>query len=203
MVAAANNDAWMETCFISVSKVGGSELAAHADTETVDIDFGDKKMEFIPMLNGGRITKIIPQEGSSITFEAYSREAGTDSGSVLKGWDDLKDEVDTVVPIRVLNSHTRNKYRVLIMWTNDPTVTGAQNITTSTYSAMRVGGADGYFTSIKKNFTDGIVKFTCTYEWPPFDKANSPCILNGSCAGASPTDILPAIAAYTTSNKFG
>jgi hypothetical protein len=203
IVAAQTNDSWMETCLISVSKIGGSELAAHGITETVDIDDPDKDFDSVALVNGGRVKKWTPQGDGTITFEAYPLEAGTDTGSTLKGWDDLKDVVDSTVPIRVLNSHTRNLYRVLVMWTNDPTVTAANQITTSTYSAYRYGAADGYFTSVKKSFTDGIMKFTCIFKFAPFDKANSPCILSESCAGTTPTDILPAIAAYTATNRFG
>lgn len=203
MVAADNSDAWMEVCKISISKIGGTELAAEAKTETVDIDDPDKDFDGIPMLNGGRVKKWTQQGDGTITFEAYHTESGTDTGSTLKGWEDLKDEVDSTVPIRVLNSRTRNKYRVLVLWTNDPTVTTAKDVTTNTYSAKRYGAADGYFTSVKKSFTDGVLKYTCIYKFAPFDLVGSPCILNESCAGTTPTDILPAIAAYTTSNKFG
>lgn len=203
MTATQISDAWQETCLISISKIGGSEMNASGQTETVDIDLGDKDIEGVPLVNGGRVTKWTPQADSTITFEAYPVEAGTDTGTVLKGWDDLMNEVDSTVPIRVLNTRIRNKYRVVIMWTNDPTVLTATSATTQYYGAYRFGGADGYFTSVKKSFTDGVLKFTATYKFAPFDKAGNSCILEESAAGTSGSDILPAIAAYTTANKFG
>ena len=197
-------DAWMETCFISISKASGSEIAFHGLTETVDFDIGDKDIEGIPILNGGRVTKFNPQGDSTITFEAYPIEVGTDTGSTGKGFFDLMNVADASVPIRINTSRTRNKYRVLVMWTNDTTVTGAQNITVANASALRVGMADGYFTSVKPSFTDGILKFTCVFKCPAFDKAGNACVMMESCAGTTAGDILPVVAAYTAgaASKF-
>lgn len=202
MTAAAVNDAWMETCLIAVSKIGGSDIQFAGLTETVDFDIGEKGIEGIPLVNGGRVTKWSPEGDSTMTFEAYPLQAGTDTGTSAKGFFDLMHAVDASVPIRVSNTRARDKYRVLVLWTNDTTVTTAQAITTNTYSALRIGMADGYFTSVKPSFTDGILKFTVTYKTVPFDKAAASNVMMESCAGTTAADILPAIAAYTTSNKF-
>ena len=202
MVADATNDAWMEECLIAISKVGGSDLKFHALTETVDFDIGDKDTEGVPLVNGGRVTKWTPEADSSITFEAYTLEAGTDTGSVGKGFHDLMHSVDPSVPIRVINSRNRDKYRVLVLWTNDSTATTAQSTTATNASAYRIGMADGYFTSVKVSFTDGIVKLTATFKVTAFDKSGAGNVMEESCAGTSGSDKLPAIASYTTSAKF-
>lgn len=202
MTAAAVDDAWMEVCLIGISSIGGSDIQFAGITETLDFDIGEKDIEGVPLLNGGRVTKIVPEGDSSITFEAYPLQAGTDTGSVGLGFYDLLHTVDTTVPIRIVNDRTRTKYRVLVIWTNDATVTTAQAITTDTHSAIRIGMADGYFTSVKPSFTDGDLKFTVMYKCAAFDKAGAGNIMMESCAGSGATDILPVIAAYTTSNKF-
>jgi hypothetical protein len=204
--AVAMEDAWMETCLISVSKVGGVEYLMQSITETVDFDIGDKDIEGVPILNGGRITKWSPQADSTITFEAYPIEAGTSTATTGPGtgFYDFMNEADTTAPIRILNSRKRNKYRVIVTWTNDPTQLTAGTACSApaaTYSALRIGMADGYFTSVKPSFTDGVLKFTCVFKCSPFDKAGNSCLLMESCAGGS-GDSLPAIAAYTTANKF-
>jgi len=203
MTAVATSDAWMEVCLIAVSKVGGSDIQFASLTETVDIDIGEKGIEGIPLVNGGRVTKFTAQGDSSMTFEMYPLQAGTDTGTTGKGVFDLMNTVDTSVPIRVTNDRNRDKYRVLVLWTNDPTPTTAQATTANTYSALRVGMAEGYFTSVKPSFTDGILKFTVVYKTAAFDKSGSGNIMVESCAGGSAPDVLPAIAAYTTANKFG
>ncbi|MHA1168265.1 MAG: hypothetical protein ACTSRU_10625 [Candidatus Hodarchaeales archaeon] len=202
MTAAAMDDAWMEACLVAISIQGGSDIAFAAETETIDPDLADKDIEGIVLVNGGRITSWKPEGDSTITFEAYSLEAGTDTGVTAKGWYDLLHTVDASVPIRIINDRNRAKYRVLVLWTNDPTVTTAEAITTDTYSALRIGMADGHFTSVKPSFTEGILKWTIMYKCAAFDKQGAGNIMVESCAGTTVSDILPAIAAYTTSNKF-
>ena len=202
MTAAAVDDAWMEVCLIGVSKIGGSEMQFAALTETVDFDIGEKDIEGIPLTNGGRVTKWNPEGDSTITFEAYPLEAGTDTGTTAKGFYDLMHTVDAAVPIRITNDRNRDKYRVLVLWTNDPSPTTAQSVTANTYSALRIGMADGHFTSVKPSFTDGILKFTVMFKVAAFDKAAAGNVMIESCAGTTAGDILPAVASYTTSNKF-
>ena len=127
MTAAAVDDAWMEVCLIAISKAGGSDLQAAGETMTVDFDIGEKDIEGIPLVNGGRMTKWTPEGDSSITFEAYPLEAGTDTGTTLKGFYDLMHTVDAVVPIRITNDRNRDKYRVLVLWTNDPSASPILN----------------------------------------------------------------------------
>lgn len=202
MAADPVEDAWMETFLFSISVIGGTERQFAALTETLDFDIGEKDIEGIPVGSGGRVMKWNPEGDSSCTIEAYPLQAGTDTGSTGLGFYDLLHSQDTSVPIRILNSHTRLRCRILALWTNDATATGAHSATAANASALRIGMAHGHFTSIKPSFTDGILKFTCVYKTTPYDKTGGSNILMESAAGAS-SDVLPAIAAYTTSNKFG
>jgi len=203
MTAVAVDDAWMETCLIAISIQAGSDIQFAGVTETVDFDIGEKDIEGIPLVNGGRVTKFTPEGDSSITFEAYPLQAGTDTGTTGLGFYDLMHSVDGTEPIRITNDRDRDKYRVLVLWTNDPTPTTAQEITTDTYSALRIGMADGHFTSVKPSFTDGVLKFTVTFKCAAFDKTGTGNVMMESCAGLNGSDILPTIAAYTSANKFG
>jgi len=112
--------------------------------------------------------------------------------------------VDATVPIRVTNDRTRTKYRVCIMWTNDTTATTAVSATAENYSALRYAFADGYFTEYEPELDgDGKVhKITAKFYVPAFDKSGNGCKMVESAAGSGATDKLPAIAAYTTTNKF-
>ena len=202
MTAAAVDDAWMEVCLIGISIASGSDIQFAALTETVDFDIGEKDIEGIPLVNGGRVTKFTPEGDSTITFEAYPLQAGTDTGATGLGFYDLMHSVDSSVPIRVTNDRDRDKYRVLVLWTNDPTPTTAQATTSNTYSALRIGMADGHFTSVKPNFTDGVLKFTVTFKCAAFDKSGTGNVMMESCAGSTAGDILPAVASYTATAKF-
>lgn len=203
MTAAAIDDAWMEKCIISISRLSGSDVQFAGLTETVDFDIGDKDIEGVPLVNGGRVTKWSPEADSTITFEAYPLQAATISGTTAQGFFDLMhDDTDSTVPLRVTNSHTRDKYRVLVVWTNDSSITTAHVATTDTYSALRIGMADGHFTSVKPSFTDGILKYTVMFKCAPYDKSANSNIMVESCAGTTASDVLSGVAAYTSSNKF-
>lgn len=205
MAADATNDAWMETCIIAIAVQGGNDIKFAGVTETMDFEFGEKDIEGIPLVNGGRMTKFVPEGDSQVTFEAYPLEAGTSAtaaDSSGTGFFDMLHQKDSTAPIRVLNSRLRSKYRCLFLWTNDAAAVTAYQTTAANKSALRIGMADGYFTSVKASFTDGVLKFTCVYKCAAYDKAGNSCVMVESCAGGA-ADVLPVIAAYTTSNKFG
>lgn len=202
MVASPVNDAWLESALGCISIAGGSNLAFEAQTETIDIDIADKDFNGVPMINGGRRDVWVPQGDSTITLEAYPMQAGTDSGTTLNGWDDLMNSVDSSQPLRIINNRVRNRVRILVLWTNDPTMTTAAAISTATYSALRIGLADAYVTSCKKSFTDGVLKYTVVVKCSAFDTTGAGRILHESSDGSGSV-VIPIIAAYTSSNKFG
>lgn len=203
MAADPIEDAWMEECLVAISIVGGSDVQFAAVTETLDFDVGEKDIEGIPLTNGGRVTKWNPESDTTVTVEAYPLEAGTDSGTVGLGFYDLLHTSDASVPVRVINTRNRYKVRMLVLWTNDSTATTAQSITVADASAIRFGMVEARVTSTKASFTDGVLKWTIMVKCAPFDKAGLGNVMWESCAGSSGSDLLPAIASYTSSNKFG
>ena len=114
-----------------------------------------------------------------------------------------EDYVLTDSPYRVVNTRTRNKYRVLALWTDKTTTVRASEAIANTLNALRVGYADGYFTSVKPSFTDDILKYTIAYKCAAFDRTGTSNVMVESCAVGGGSDALPVIADYTTSNKFG
>ena len=129
-----------------------------------------------------------------------------DSATILSISSDImvsgEDYIIADSPYRVLNSRTRDKYRIVVLWT-DKTATLASEAIANTFNALRIGYADGYITSVKTAFTDNIVKFTITYKVTAFSKSASSNVMMESCAAGGGADALPVIADYTTSNKFG
>jgi hypothetical protein len=260
------NDAWMEQCLIGISQIGGQEVQFSSQTETADFDIGEKDLEGIAILNGGRVTKNVPEGDSSVTFEAYPLESGAgrgffdllhdddmivsstttattasklvdtnsnfttlgvaagdkiinttddttayvtavDSATTLSISSDIMVSGDKYIltdsPYRVVNTRIRNKYRVLVLWTDKTTAIKASEAIANTFSALRIGYAGGYFTSVKPSFTDGTLKYTVTYKVAAFSKAAAANVMMESCAAGGGSDALPAIADYTTANSFG
>lgn len=195
-------DAWSERAKISICSEGGTEKAFEALTETVDIDTGDKDIDVIATLKGGRVVKYNPQDVVQITLEAYPLEAGT-SGSAGSGFFDLMNPSATVSqPMIVPVDHSRNRYRLTILWTNDPDNTGATAVVTkATPPAATVLGlravACGYFISVKPAFTDGLLKFTIVLKAPPFRKDATANFKLESTDGTVNLAVMPAFTATT------
>jgi len=195
-------DSWSETALIAITAQGGSDVQFACSTETVDVDIGDKDFDSINTLCGGRLPKFNPQGPTTITFEAYPVEAGTATGTTGTGFFDLMNTTDAAQPLQISVDKARDKYRVAILWTNAISPTSATQVLTSAVLAeegLRIVAADGYFTSVKPSFTDGILKFTVMFKVEAFDKANSANVKIESTDG---TADLPALTAYTSTVKW-
>jgi hypothetical protein len=200
----AQPDIWSEVGLVTISAQSGTDVAFQCLTETVDIDIGDKDFDVINTLCGSRLVKFTPQEPTTITLEAYPVEAGTTgfaTATTGTGFFDLVTTVDNTQPLVYTLDRTRTKYRVAIMWTDASSVTAAGQVVAPTNFALRVVAADGYFTSVKPSFTDGILKFTVTYKVPAFDKSGNENVKVESVGGAA-TATLTALASYTSTVKW-
>ncbi len=196
----AKVDSWSEIGYVSITAQGGTAVEFRCLTETIDIDIGEKSFDVMNTMCGGSVVKFTPQEPTELTFEAYPVEAGTDTGATGKGFFDLLHTADATQPISVPIDFLRNKYRVTMTWA-DAVLANAEAIipTATTVSGLRIICSDGFFTSAKPSFTDGVLKWTVTYKVPAFDKSGSANVKVESTDGSAD---LTAPAAYTSSTKW-
>lgn len=194
------NGAWSETALIAVVKQAGTAVEFQAITETVDIDIGAKDFDAIATLGGGRVIKFTPQEPTTITMEMYCPDAGTATGAGVGAFD-LFNTVDSSQPVVIPVDRTRTKYRVAILWTDAASITAEGQVVTPTNSALRVVASDGYFTSVKPSYTDGLLKFTVVYKVAPFDTAGAANVKVESVSGLT-TATLSALASYVSTIKW-
>lgn len=198
MVADQTPDAWSETGFVTIGVSGGAEHEFMTITETVDIKIGDKDIDVINTLAGGRLVKFNPQDVTEITLEAYPTlvtTSSTSAGSAGTGFLDLMNTtVDTTHPISLTNDRTRPKVRCVMLWTSDTTVAKATAATTGTYAGFRITAIGGYVTSYTEDFTGGVKKATIKIKVPAFNKAGTANLTFESTDG---NGVLPAITAYT------
>lgn len=141
------------------------------------------------------------------TDNTTANVTAVDSATILSISSDImvsgEDYIITDSPYRIVNSRTRNKYRVLVLWTDKSSPVKASETIANTLNALRIGYAGGHFISVKPSFTDNILKYTVMYKCAAFDKAAASNVMMESCAAGGGSDALPVIADYTTSNKFG
>lgn len=188
---ALKTGAWAETALVSIAKyaTGGlADVEFAALTETIDIDLGDKDVDQVVNLKGGRLVKKTPQDITTITFEGYPVDidsaAGTGISQMFEGgtW-------DTTEPMTVEASTSRDLFRLALMWTDDTAATSAAGATTGTSNAYRIVFAHAYMTSMKPSFTDGILKFTFSFKCPAFNSKGVALIREDS-GDATPVLIL-------------
>ena len=185
---------WSELANVGITILDGSEVQFATITETVDIDIGDKDFDAIATLKGGRLVKFNPQDVTTITLEAYPLEAGTAAGSDGEGFFNLMNSIDATQPQDIDVDHQRDKYQVVVLWTEDTTVTTASSAITNGQEGLRVVAKNGYFTGVKPAFTDGVLKFTVTFKCPPFTKAGTANVAMESTDG---TEDLSAVGSYS------
>jgi hypothetical protein len=191
-------DMWTEQCRISISLDSGAFQTFEALTETVDIDLGEKGVEFLPDMAGGRIAKYNPQEETTITFEAYPTEVGTTStaaGSATGFFDLMYTNSTTTEPQSISADKTHQKAKIVLLWDNTGSTLATEEITISGTSeaAMRFVFSEAFITSIKPSFTDGVLKFTVEAKVPAFNKTGTSTMLFESVSGD--TEVLPVVSA--------
>jgi len=203
---ASDLDTWSELALVGIAAQNGCDVKFASLTETVDIDIGDKDFDVIATLSGGRLVKFNPQEPTTITLEAYPVDAATaampNTATTGAGFFDLMNTWQIAQPMDIDVSRDRNKHRIALMWTDKSTETdAAAAIVAPTNNALRIVAADGYFTSVKPSFTDGVLKFTITYKVPPFDKDGTANVVIQSVSGTG-TATLTALSSYTSTTKW-
>ena len=149
------DDAWMETALIGISIIGSEEVQFSSIVETADFDIGEKDIEGLALVNGGRVTKHIPEGDSSITFEVYPMEAGAGEGffDLLHGNEDVVSGVTTATTSNKLvdssESFTTQGVRIgdrikNITDTTYATVTAIDSATTLSVSANIFASGESY-----------------------------------------------------------
>lgn len=200
MAAATPPDAWMERASVAIAIQGASDVDFGALTATIDISGGEKSVKGVALVNGGRVTQWDPQSDVDITLEAYPLYAGKTSGTTAKGFWDLLNTGNVTVPLSISNDYSRQLLRLAIMWTNDPAFPNpATGTTAANYQAKKLVFANAVCTSVVPSFTDGILKYTVKFTCVPFKKDATANFKTDSCEGATGSDLLGRLAAYTSS----
>ena len=189
------SEAWSETALITVVGTTGTITAAMniaALTDTIDIDQGDRDIEGVPSLSGGRLVKKTPEGDTTITFEGYPIGIGDSDATAPDGlMQHFFGGTDTTAPFSVTSATiARNQYSVYILWTDDTAATIGTTSIASGKNALRYKFANCYMTSCKASMTDGIVKGTFKFKCPPRNQANTANITVESTDGTASMNTL-------------
>ena len=141
------------------------------------LDFGEKDIEGMPLLNGGRVVKKIPMTDESVTIKGYPvgvANDGTGMGAFFSGT-----ATPAADPSTIYNDPRRREHRLVFTWREDlPQAINVGYTAGSTVpagvSAYRVTVVNAYCTAYKPNFDDKILSAELTFKWAPFNKGGAP-----------------------------
>jgi len=200
---AQKTTAWLEQAIVTITEIGGTDYDYQTLTESIDIDLGDRDIEGVATLGGGRITKFTPEADTTITLECYALEATTPDDAATgagRGFFGHFWNAAAADPQQMSALRTRLKHRIVILWTdNTSDSTAPIALDDVDKQALRFIASNGYVTSVKPSYTDDILKFTVTMKFPTYDKSGVACIRVESTEAAN---TLAALNSYTTTSKW-
>lgn len=187
-------DMWSQRMWVSICKLDGSWVDYHTIIETVDVDEGDKDIEEKFNIGGGRMVKDVPQPMTTITFEAYEVGIGTTSGDNVSFTQPFTGGTyDATGALSRERSHTFDKFRVALLWTNQVVSTAYEGIDASS-EAYRYSADEVRVTSHKQANTDNEKKSTIMLKIPQFNKEGLSNIVEEDCTASQTLD---ALSVYT------
>ena len=181
-------DQWTEIAYVAISDEDSNQYQFGTITDTMNIAWGARDIESIACISAGRVTKFIPEDVTEITLELFpvglSSSGTTPNG--IHGW--FMGLSPTATEGKV--TFTRKKFRVCILWSTASSITNAAGAIGSGDS-LRISFWNCYLTSATLDFTDDILKATCTFKCPPYDRSAASLIFgeekDGSTLIALPT----------------
>lgn len=192
--------AWSETAFISITRygaAGGTDKSYAALTETIDIDLGDKDIEQMTGLLGGKMVKKVPMDVTTITFEGYPLDMDATGSTGVSQMFYGETTWDITEPLAATVTIQRDLFRVVILWTDSTWTTQTGTSATATSSnAYRMAFAHCYMTSCKPSFTDGVLKLTFVFKCVAFNK-NGVGLIHEDSGDAT---AIPALVSYGSVN---
>ena len=166
-------DAWKEVCRIAIIPDGGTATQFHGFTEDITaMDWGEKDIEGMPLVNGGRVVKFTPMTDESMTLKVYPTRADDATTDSVAQFFHKQGTADTTDPIVVDNTITRQKFGVIVLWA-ETLPTNAQDVPDSDKTAYRVQIINAYMTGYKPSFDDKILSAEVTFKWAAFQKDGS------------------------------
>ena len=191
-------ETWKEVCLIGLIPDGGTEIPLSSWTEDITaMDWGEKDIEGVALVNGGRISKFTPMTDEEITFKVYDTRADDGAVDSVIQLFHKQATADTTDPIVVDNTITRQKFGLIILWAEIlPATAGALP---TTLTAYRIQAINAYMTKCTPSFDDKTKSAEITFKWTPFNKAGSANKREESTQNSA-TGSLPA--AITTATSF-
>lgn len=197
MTAGTLPEMWQELCLIGIIPEGGSEIQFAGATEDITaMEWMEKPMSGIQLVNGGHAAKYEKNTDESITMKVYPLKADDGTTDSFVQLFHPQDTADSTQPILAVNTLTRKKFGIILLWAEDlPATAGA--IPDAAKTAYRIQCVNAYLTSYKLDYSEKVMSAELTFKWTPFTKA---AVANKREESTDGSVQLPA--AITTATSF-
>lgn len=164
-------DSWQEVYHVSIIAEGGTAVSLSGMTEDVTaMDWGEKDIEGVALINGGRVAKFNPMGDESITLKVYDTKADDATTNSMIQFFHKQSTADTTDPIAVDNTITRQKFGIVMLWA-ETLPADATTLPAISKTAYRIQVRNAYMTVYKPDLGDKQKSAEITFKWTPFDKA--------------------------------
>jgi len=190
-------DAWTEWGLLAISPKGGSfvEYNGSIDRDSLEITQGTKDFDIIQLLNGGCLEKPNPEGEYVMSFDIYFTDLDTsDNSGILQLFHTTSSNWDTSDPRSVTNSRNRDQFKVVVLFTDDTTVSSATSQIVDHNACRFILTNARFVEATPVSFGDGILKVTCKFKAAPYTKAGAGNFTVESLSGSG---TLNEVAAYS------
>jgi len=174
-------EAWKEKCLIAVTKRDSTtpiNLYLHALTEDVMMNDGGRPVSITPLTNSGNLTLSESEKESTVEFTAYTTGIGDPTPSTaghINGFDQLFFGTDCTYASSRYSVNTpadQGWFRVVILWTDNPTQSDPCGSVATGYESYRKGYANGKLTDLTATFTGQpkVYKVNAKFTFAPTNK---------------------------------
>lgn len=158
---AMSKKAWYNEAYVSIQAISGTEYQLQTKTTSFSQTGANIDLEGLETF-GGKITKLSSSEDIEISFD------GIPTSHADFDWIFAGQTASTAFATSgaIITTSTSRKYRVTLLWTDQPAVTSAATASiTSTYEAYKKSYADCYCTGLETNMDAGdILKASLTFK---------------------------------------
>jgi hypothetical protein len=159
---AMSNKAWWNTAYVSIQGLSGTEYQLRTKTTSFSQTGGNPDVEGLETF-GGKITRLTSAEDIEISFE------GIPTSHADFDWIYAGQTASTAFGASgaVITSSATTKYRVTMLWTDQPAanMTAATQAITGSNEAYRKAWADLYCTGVEVNMDAGdVLKATLSFK---------------------------------------
>jgi len=166
-------DAWKEVFLLDLIDSDDNVIQFEGLTEDITgFDLGEKDIEGIALVNGGRVVKFTPMTDESFTIKVYPVSAGISGEAAATGTQQLfhkQSTPDTTQPIVVVNTITRQQFGLVFL---RATILPASASTLPAVNVVcrRTEVINAYMTKDSISWDDKMESAEIMFKWAPFNK---------------------------------